>query len=205
MTSNDQADWKEWLAALLFEQPEYVNGFSVAGRGLVFIVILVWGMCFIFHPVSSNYAGESFLHNANLIFHEAGHVIFSLLGDFMRVLGGTLAQILMPLIACLTLLLKTRDTFGAAVGLWWTGENFIDIAPYVADARAGKLILLGGFTGDEVGDAHDWWNLLGRLNLMQYDTTLAWCSHIFGSLLMLLALAWAGYMLYKQAMSLRES
>ena len=32
-----------------------------------------------------------------LVFHEAGHVIFSVFGRFMAVAGGTLLQLLVPL------------------------------------------------------------------------------------------------------------
>ena len=48
----------------------------------------------------------------------------------MTALGGTLGQLLVPLICMLTLLLKARDPFGAAVCFWWFGENFLDIASY---------------------------------------------------------------------------
>ena len=41
---------------------------------------------------------DSFLHLPDLIFHEAGHVIFSPLGQFMSVLGGSLLQFLVPVI-----------------------------------------------------------------------------------------------------------
>jgi hypothetical protein len=40
--------------------------------------------------------------------------------------------------------------FGAAVAIWWAGENLIDVAPYINDARELKLVLLGGKTGAEV-------------------------------------------------------
>ncbi|MBY0376904.1 hypothetical protein K2P96_02940, partial [Patescibacteria group bacterium] len=38
-----------------------------------------------------------FIDNANLIFHEAGHVIFSLFGTFIHVLMGSGFQIALPL------------------------------------------------------------------------------------------------------------
>ena len=38
-----------------------------------------------------------FINYANVIFHEAGHVIFSFFGDFIHVLGGTLGEFLVPL------------------------------------------------------------------------------------------------------------
>ena len=58
------------------------------------------------------------------------------LGRFMSVLGGSLMQLLIPAVCAGTLLLQTRDPFGAACCLWWIGENLLDLAPYIADARA---------------------------------------------------------------------
>jgi len=188
----------DYAKALFFYVPEQVNPIALGFRAFLFLGLVVWGMLFIFHSPASNYAGESFLHNANLIFHEAGHIIFSLLGDFMRVLGGSLCQILIPLIAATTLLIKTRDTFGAAVGLWWVGENFIDLAPYINDARDMQLLLLGGITGQDSPDAHDWQNILYRLNLLPYDHALANATQFFGSFLIVLSLLWAAYILFLQ-------
>ena len=80
---------------------------------------------------------------ANLVFHEAGHIILIPLGEFMSILGGSLFQVLIPLVFLVAFLLK-RDAFAATVMMWWTGQSLIDLAPYIADARAQRLVLLGG-------------------------------------------------------------
>ncbi len=148
-------------------------------------------------PMETNYVSQSFMHNINLPFHEAGHIIFSPLGRFVTSLGGTLGQILMPCICLGAFLLKNRDPFGASVSLWWVAQNFMDVAPYVNDARALELILLGGVTGKET-DGHDWENILGTLGWLEYDHAIAVASYRFGTLLMILALIWGGYILYQQ-------
>ena len=79
------------------------------GRAAVFVGMVWWGWIFIGTPLETNYTGESFLHLINLPFHEAGHVIFIPFGRFMTILGGTLGQILMPMICLGTFLVKTRD------------------------------------------------------------------------------------------------
>ncbi len=58
---------------------------------------------------------DSFMHDVNLVFHEAGHVIFMPFGRFITVLGGTLNQLLIPFVVLCAFLLKTRDTFGASI------------------------------------------------------------------------------------------
>ncbi|HQR13157.1 MAG TPA: hypothetical protein PKW52_11075 [Nitrospira sp.] len=184
---------KDWF--LITE--ESVNPFYFAGRVLMFALLAWWGWRLIAIPLETNYTGESFLHLINLPFHEAGHLLFMPFGRFMMILGGSLGQILMPLICLGTFLVKTRDPFGGSVALWWTAENFMDVAPYINDARAMDLILLGGFTGKEV-DAHDWNNLLTMLGWLQYDHRLAHLSYGIGTVLMLSSLLWGAVLLRRQ-------
>lgn len=184
---------KDWLLTV----EEAVNPFYFAGRLLLFAALVLWAWKFITTPLESNYTGESFLHLVNLPFHEAGHLLFMPFGRFMTILGGSLGQILMPLVCLVTFVLKTRDPFGGSVALWWMAENFMDVAPYINDARAMELILLGGFTGQEV-DAHDWNNLLTMLGWLPHDHRLAHLSYGIGTGLMLLALFWGGMLLHRQ-------
>ena len=132
------------LRALLLPPPVDSDPLTNWAKAALLAVLGLWGLNLIGSSVASNAAGESFLHLINLPFHEAGHIFFRPFGEFVTSLGGTLGQLLMPLIATLALLLQTRDPFGASVALWWFGENFFDIAPYINDARAGQLPLLGG-------------------------------------------------------------
>lgn len=161
--------------------------------------MLVWGGKLIFVNIADNAAGTSPLHLVNLPFHEAGHVLFRPFGSFLTSLGGTLGQLLIPLICLLTLLLKNRDPFGAAVCLWWFGENFLDIAPYINDARAGELPLVGGnFGHSSPYGFHDWEYLLTESGLLGYDHALARAAHGIGALLMLGAVGWVVGLLYRQ-------
>ena len=73
----------------------------------------VWTIQFARTPLSAD-AMDSFLHLPNLVFHEAGHLLFAMFGRFMSVLGGSLTQILIPVIA-LVAFLRQNQTFGAAV------------------------------------------------------------------------------------------
>ena len=183
---------KEWLV----DSDTSTDSLTFAGRAAVFLLLLWWGRTFIFTPLETNYTGESFLHLINLPFHEAGHLLFIPLGRFMTILGGSLGQILMPLVCLATFLIKTRDPFGASVALWWTAESFMDIAPYIDDARAMDLMLLGGVTGKET-DGHDWNNILTMLGWLEYDHRLAHLTYNFGILLMLVSFAWGGLLLLK--------
>ena len=188
-----------WLHATkrwLIESDSANDSLTLVGRTAVFLLLVWWGCKFIVTPLETNYAGESVLHLINLPFHEAGHLIFIPFGRFMMFLGGSLGQLLMPIICLGTFLVKTRDPFGASVSLWWTAQNFMDIAPYIHDARAMDLMLLGGVTGKET-DGHDWNNLLTMLGWLEYDHRLAHLSHNFGIALMVVSFVWGGWLLLR--------
>ena len=164
----------------------------------IYVVFFIWGWWFIFTDYHTNEIGQSFMHRIDLVFHEAGHVVFRLFGRFVMILGGSLGQLLMPLIVLLVLLLKNRDPFGASIGLWWLGQSLMDLAPYIDDARAMRLTLLGGWTGRDRPGMHDWHNILSSLGLLQADHTLAGLTDGLGVLLMLGAFVWGGYILAQQ-------
>jgi hypothetical protein len=181
---------------LLYIEPE-TNVFYFGGRVILCLVLLIYSFKFMFIPMENSYAVMPFMHLVNLPFHEAGHVIFMPFGRFIMFLGGTLGQLIMPFVCMCALLVTTRNTFGASASLWWLGENFTDIAPYINDARALRLILIGGVTGREV-DGHDWENILGTLGWLQYDHVIAHISYTIGIVLMIVSLIWGGYILYRQ-------
>jgi hypothetical protein len=189
---------KAYLKNLLFHINPEIGIYHLIGRVFVLLVIIVWGLKFIFSSIESNYSGISFMHLINLPFHEAGHILFSIFGQFMMTLGGSLTQCLVPLICLVTFLVKTKDPFAASISLWWLGENLIDLAPYINDARALKLMLLGGVTGRDVDDYHDWELILRKLSLLEYDHLIAKTAHVIGALFMICAFAWGGSVLLTQ-------
>ncbi len=194
-----------FIKNLFFYAKPEANPLIFGGRVLVFITILIWGLKFILTPLEANYAMDSFWHLVNIPFHEAGHIFFRFFGRFMTSLGGSLGQLLMPLICLAVFLLKTRDTFAAAFALWWFGENFMDLAPYINDARSLTLPLLGGNTGrTSPFGFHDWEFILKKSGLAHYDHALAHLAYRLGAVLMIFALVWGGYILYKQYKNLKS-
>jgi hypothetical protein len=158
--------------------------------GVSILAILTWHYARL--PIDGS--GEAgFLHLPNLVFHEAGHWILMPLGRFMSVLGGSLMQALIPVV-CSIAFLRQGNRYGAAVCMWWAGQNLIDLAPYIADARRLQLILLGGFTGAEV-EGHDWEYILSTLGWLQYDLALGRTAQAAGALVMAGATIWAALLL----------
>jgi len=122
------------------------------------------------------------LDDANLAFHEAGHLIYGVFGDTAALYGGTLGQLTFPGIAAGVFFVR-RDPVGFAVSVSWFGQNLANIARYVADARAQELPLVGG------GD-HDWTNILTRWSALDADQRVAGVFRSLGWILVLASLAW---------------
>ncbi len=109
------------------------------------------------------------LDSANLAFHEAGHPIFGILSSRLAVYGGTLMQLLLPA-ACAWECYRREQPYGYYLCLAWVGENLLNIARYMADARAHQLPLVGGV---DPANFHDWTEILTRWGLLNQDTALA--------------------------------
>jgi hypothetical protein len=174
------------------------DGFGTAGiaaRACVLLLLAYWSWGMATAPFGSY--SLWLLDTANLVFHEAGHIFFMFFGSFLTSLGGSLTQVLIPLVCMATFIVKTRDLYAAALALWWAGENLVDLAPYVADARALQLVLLGGHTGSEV-EGHDWEAILGALGWLEYDVVLGGLCQKTGVLVMFGAILWAGWILRRR-------
>ena len=173
---------------------------GIGARAAVLLVLAYWALR-MSGPMGSYSLG--LLDMANLVFHEAGHILFLPFGSFMTSLGGSLTQLLIPLVCGAVFLVKNKDRHAAAVAAWWAGENMVDIAPYIADARALQLVLLGGHTGAEV-EGHDWEAILGALGWLPYDVALGRACHKAGVVVMLGAVAWGAWALREQYRALAD-
>jgi hypothetical protein len=127
---------------------------------------------------------------ANLPFHEAGHVFLSPFGRTAHLLGGTLFQLLIPVVLGVSLVLKQTSPFGGAFCTWWLGENLTNVALYMADARELRLDLVGG-------GVHDWNELFYRFGLLSERAvaTVSGATRGLGILFLLIGLAWAIFFL----------
>jgi hypothetical protein len=171
---------REVFEALREPWQEVTSGkFVAAGVGLlVLLLVLVFdkdGFVFL-------------LDHANLAFHEAGHPILGLLSERLCVYGGTLGQLVFPLVAVVIFLTRREPVSFALAGVWLF-ENFLNIARYMADARAQVLPLVGG-------GEHDWTEIFSRWHVLSYDTKIAGFVRFLGwsgMLTMALWLTWRWY------------
>ena len=118
----------------------------------------------------------------------------------MTILGGSLFQILLPLGLMAVFMIKQRDNFAASIMLWWCGQNFIDVSPYIADSKYRALPLVGG--GGE--ESHDWGNLLTMMNALESTHKISHGCFYIGCTLIIVALAWGFHILRLQKKNLLQ-
>ena len=190
---------RQFLSLILDTGPAAEPAY-IYGRTVILIIFLVWGWQFIMMDFNSNpyEIGQSFMHNINLVFHEAGHVFFRPFGWFMTIAGGSIFQLLVPLFIMFFFIFRQHDNFAASIAMWWTGQSFMDLAPYIDDAMEQKLVLLGGQTGADAPGNHDWNNILIEFNHLEKCHDYATIADTSGTILMLIAFGWGGYILYRQ-------
>ncbi len=169
--------------------PEMSNPWRFWCRAVLYVIFFVWGGKFMLMDIETNEIANSFWHSVNIGFHEAGHIVFRVFGRFMGILGGTLGQLLVPLVLTLLFIFKNRDYFGASLATWWLGQSFMDCAPYINDALAMRLNLV-------FGDIHDWNYLLNQMGVIRYHHGIAVAFDWIGMLMMVGALTWGGVLLF---------
>lgn len=121
------------------------------------------------------------IDGVNLVIHEAGHLIFSFLGEFMMIAGGSLLQVIMPALFVGYFWYHAKY-FSAALVLFWVGESILNVSVYAGDSLALQLPLLGG--QDSV---HDWNYLLSSLNLLPATAKVAGAIRLLGTIVIVLA------------------
>ena len=71
------------------------------------------------------------------------------------------------------------------------GQNLVGLAPCIADARALRMVLLGGRTGAEV-EGHDWEYPLTQLGVTHLDRGIGMTAYAIGLVIMTASLISAG-------------
>lgn len=125
----------------------------------------------------------TWLDFANLAIHEAGHIVFSFLGEFIQFLGGTLLQVGFPAVF-VWYFWRQQQHFSAALCLFWVSQNLFNVSVYVADARSMQLELVGG-------GEHDWNYLLFEMGLLMHDQAVARFVYLVGLGIYIWASIWA--------------
>jgi len=132
---------------------------------------LAFALAFVAYIAFFAFRGDGWvplIDNANLGVHEAGHPLVGIFSARLAVYGGTLAQLLLPA-ACMVEFWRRREALSYGICGIWLAQSLLNVARYMADARALQLPLVG--FGESV--LHDWNLILSRWGLLSYDVILA--------------------------------
>lgn len=137
--------------------------------------------------IASDPMQGNFLDLVDLPIHETGHLLFRPFGEFMGIAGGSLFQVIMPLIFAGYFWWR-QQYYSAAIVMLWVGQSILNVYVYAADAVVMQLVLTSGFTGSE-GSFHDWNYLLTHVGLLDSTKTVAGIIRAVGTLTILGAAA----------------
>jgi len=125
------------------------------------------------------------IDSANLVFHEAGHMVYGMFGETAALYGGVLGQLTFPVVVMVVFFWR-RHAHGVAVGGVWAAQNLFNIARYMADARAHELPLVGG-------GEHDFEHIFTRWHALHRDIEIAGHTRTLGWVGIVAALGWLAW------------
>lgn len=152
------------------------------------IACIVFYLLFLLYAAADR-TGFLIIDYVNLIIHEGGHFFFSWFGYTITILGGTLGELLVPLL-CAAYFWWKRETTAVTFCSFWFFENFLYIGTYMADARTSALPLVGS-------EESDWTILFTQWGILAHDQQIGHTMRALGWLGMLATVAWLSWRVWR--------
>ena len=161
------------------------------------MLFFLWFLWYAVGKQGGDFAG---LDAGNAIVHEGGHALFSYFPEFITVAGGTILELLVPLLLALAFYVR-RQPVGYTLFLLVVFENLLYVSKYMADARAMALdyiaIGVGAVSGDEMDpNMHDWHYMFSHLGVLDHDTQIAAFFFRLAWVGMIGCISWFAYRCY---------
>ena len=124
-----------------------------------------------------------------LAVHETGHVLFAFFGEFIRMAGGTLLQLIVPIMLAWGFY-KGDYRPGVQFSLFLLGHSLLNVSVYAQDARRQLLPLIGG--------RHvrlDWNWMLDTAGMLAWDQEIGY-FYLFLAIVVFLFMAWLPRTMY---------
>jgi hypothetical protein len=138
---------------------------ATAWRALVLVYFLVTAFGHLLDPEK-----WSLVSGIVLGTHELGHIVFAPFPEVWTVAGGTILQLVAPIIVAV-ILYRQKEPIGVAMAGCWLAISLAGVAVYMADASKGELQLVSVGGGDDA--MHDWTYLFDHFNLIRSDQIIA--------------------------------
>ncbi len=190
--STERTARKEPHSTWLDDRIEDLQTWAHGKPWFLYLPLLLW-MVYITVRTIRDYDYSSFIGGLNLGIHEAGHLLFFWGGQDLMAAGGTIAQLIAPLIV-LWQFARQKEYFGITFTICWLGTNLVGVARYMADAQALMLPLVSYAPGPAT---HDWQYLLTRAGLLEHDTQIAELLRNGGIVLLILSSLAGAYLVWE--------
>ncbi len=151
-------------------------GLQQIPRLALLAVVAAYAMLYALNP---QYLGA--LNMITEAIHQGGHGIFDEFSEVAGALGGTIAQIGLPLVLTSGLFLA-GIRYGAALGIAWLAQNLFSVAGYMSDAKEQTLELPAAEAG-----RHDWNYLFEHFGLLENAELLSAVIHMLGFVALVIA------------------
>lgn len=123
--------------------------------------------------------------------HETGHLVTGFFGKTICISAGTAFQLAAPVVVGIGFL-TIADLFALAFSGIWFSVSLLNVAVYVADARARALPLVSvGFHRTII---HDWNYLLSTFGLLPYDKDIAFALTGLSYFILGCSVAWGAWL-----------
>lgn len=154
---------------------------------LIFAILLsIYFLSVAYAPMNG-----SFLDMVDLPIHETGHLLFRIFGEFMMIAGGSLFQVIVPLMF-VGYFIWQRSYYSAAIVSMWVGQSILNVWVYASDAVVMQLMLTSGMTGSE-GGFHDWNYMLDHFGMLGSTKGIASIIRFAGTVVIVISAAWSVY------------
>ena len=136
-----------------------ITNWCATKNGFIRLPLWVW-FFYIFVQYLKDPGYSNLLTSFDFMVHEFGHLLFSPFGFFIQTAGGTITQLLAPVLGMYNFY-KQSDYFAIALCFGWLATNFYHVSIYVDDARSQTLELASFSIGKPY---HDWNYMLSALH-----------------------------------------
>jgi hypothetical protein len=145
--------------------------------------------------LAAHFSGLTLLDNVHLVTHEAGHLLFSWLGETPELWGGTILQLLVPalLVAAFVVRRELAGTVFCAVAFF---HSLTGVATYMIDALRRELPLVTvGAPADEA--QHDWVRIFSSLGVLPHAIQIGHTVRMIAWLGLVGTLVWFSVRYYR--------
>jgi|SRR6267378_954343 len=146
--------------------------------------------------LAAHFSGLTLLDNVHLVTHEAGHLLFSWLGQTLELWGGTIFQLLVPALLVVAFVVR-RELPGVVFCSIAFFHSLTGVATYMSDALRRELPLVTvGAPADEA--QHDWVRIFGSLGVLPHAIQIGNTIRLIAWAGLVLTLVWFSLRYYRQ-------